>query len=138
MADLLPRCAYCNARGLSHLIVEQAPQFNLVYCGKCGAIHGVLPLSPTLNDTQLIQRLPQAEQILKSTPSQPGSNSAKKEHAAPLCPQHCLPMTRRTVPAGYPDAGQQVWMCPRFKECNQWAKVEVEAEAKGENPGDLW
>ncbi|MCL4299675.1 MAG: hypothetical protein KJ077_28325 [Anaerolineae bacterium] len=128
MADLLPRCAYCNARGLNHLIVEQTAQFMLVYCGKCGAIHGVLPLSPTLNDTRLGQWRPQSEVILKSTPSQFELNPAKKEHTAPLCPQHCLPMIQKTIPPGYPEAGQQVWMCPQFKECNQWAKVEIEAK----------
>lgn len=38
-------------------------------------------------------------------------------------------MTQRIVPAGHPDAGQQIWLCPKFKECNQWQKVENKVES---------
>lgn len=39
------RCPFCNAQGLDHLQVECVKSFQVVYCGQCGAIHGVLPLA---------------------------------------------------------------------------------------------
>ncbi|MCB0209292.1 MAG: hypothetical protein KDJ52_08180 [Anaerolineae bacterium] len=41
-----PKCPYCNARGIDSLAVEDMRMFLLVYCHKCGAIHGVVP-APT-------------------------------------------------------------------------------------------
>jgi len=38
-----PRCPYCNATGLKHLAIQEVGPITLVYCGQCGAIHGVLP-----------------------------------------------------------------------------------------------
>ncbi len=40
-----PRCPFCNAQGLDLLKVEQTPSFQVVSCGQCGAIHGILPLA---------------------------------------------------------------------------------------------
>lgn len=42
-----PRCPYCNAQGLNHLALHRLDGFGLVYCGNCGAIYGVVPLSST-------------------------------------------------------------------------------------------
>jgi hypothetical protein len=41
-----PRCPYCNATGLKHLAIQEVGPITLVYCGQCGAIHGVLPRPP--------------------------------------------------------------------------------------------
>ena len=38
-----PKCPHCNARGIDSLAVEDMRMFLLVYCHKCGAIHGVVP-----------------------------------------------------------------------------------------------
>lgn len=38
-----PRCPYCNAQGVKHLAIEEVGAITLVYCGQCGAIHGLLP-----------------------------------------------------------------------------------------------
>jgi hypothetical protein len=38
-----PRCPYCNAQGIAHLQVKIVGVFVLVYCGQCGAIHGIIP-----------------------------------------------------------------------------------------------
>ena len=41
-----PKCPHCNARGIDSLAVEDMRMFLLVYCHKCGAIHGVVPSPP--------------------------------------------------------------------------------------------
>lgn len=38
------RCPFCNTQGLDRLQIEVVGQFQVVSCGQCGAIHGVLPL----------------------------------------------------------------------------------------------
>lgn len=38
-----PKCPYCNAKGIDSLAVEDVRLFLVVYCHKCGAIHGVVP-----------------------------------------------------------------------------------------------
>lgn len=65
------RCPFCNAQGLDHLQVEGVKSFQVVYCGQCGAIHGVLPL-PIEGQKRLSR---QAEttlaEPLKQAPEQP-------------------------------------------------------------------
>lgn len=39
-----PRCPFCNIYGLDNLKVENKSTFTVIYCGGCGAIHGVLPM----------------------------------------------------------------------------------------------
>ncbi|MCB0191339.1 MAG: hypothetical protein KDJ65_05290 [Anaerolineae bacterium] len=41
-----PKCPHCNACGIDCLAVEDMRMFLLVYCHKCGAIHGVVPNQP--------------------------------------------------------------------------------------------
>lgn len=41
-----PRCPYCNAQGIKHLAAHKAGYFTIVYCGRCGAIYGVVPNPP--------------------------------------------------------------------------------------------
>lgn len=41
-----PKCPHCNARGIDSLAVEDMRMFLLVYCHKCGSIHGVVPNPP--------------------------------------------------------------------------------------------
>lgn len=128
MATLLPRCPHCNARGLDYLVIEQVKQFNLVYCGVCGAIHGVLPsladaaLSPTLEQLSLAQPKPNGLPPQPEPVSTPAKNG--KAVTPPVCRHHHLAMEQKTVPPGQPDTGQQIWICPKFKECRQWEKIE--------------
>lgn len=42
----------------------------------------------------------------------------------PYCPTHHVEMTPATIPPGYKNAGQQVWLCPQFKDCHQWEIVK--------------
>lgn len=46
-----PRCPFCNAQGLDLLKVEQTTSFQVVYCGQCGAIHGIWPLVAAPTET---------------------------------------------------------------------------------------
>lgn len=41
-----PRCPHCYAQGLKYLSIQKVSSFTLVYCGNCGAIHGIIPSSP--------------------------------------------------------------------------------------------
>jgi hypothetical protein len=44
-----PRCPFCNRQGLSGIVAKKlSPDFGIVYCGQCGAIYGVVPLSSPL------------------------------------------------------------------------------------------
>lgn len=38
----------------------------------------------------------------------------------PCCPQHKTEMVKFTIPAGYKNAGREVWLCPEFASCKQW------------------
>lgn len=38
----------------------------------------------------------------------------------PLCPQHKIEMVKTTIPAGYQNAGREVWLCLHFKSCREW------------------
>jgi hypothetical protein len=127
MATLLRRCPHCNARGLDYLVIEQVKQFNLVSCGVCGAIHGVLSLAKAVPAPMVEQSIPTHLRLSASQPSlEPVSTPVKngKTITPPVCRQHHLAMEQKTVPPGHPDAGQRIWICPRFKECHQWEKRE--------------
>ncbi|MBE7471942.1 MAG: hypothetical protein DPW09_19835 [Anaerolineae bacterium] len=54
-----PRCPFCNAQGLDLLKIEQTALFQVVCCGQCGAIHGILPLAAAL--VEATNDLPQEE-----------------------------------------------------------------------------
>jgi hypothetical protein len=121
MADLVPRCPHCNARGSEFVATESKEMFTLVYCAKCGAIHGVVPgVTPSnrvngAKPARLLERMNQAQAV-----------SVKIEaEEAPLCPQHHLVMEKKTIPPGQKDAGKPIWLCPRSKECHQWRKIET-------------
>lgn len=38
----------------------------------------------------------------------------------PYCPQHKTEMVKLAIPAGYKNAGREVWLCPEFASCKQW------------------
>ena len=40
-----PRCPFCNATGVSAIAARRLGNALLLYCGRCGAIHGVAPIS---------------------------------------------------------------------------------------------
>lgn len=77
-----PRCPYCNAQGLDVLTVEQTPSFQVVHCGHCGAIHGILPLAAAPTEAQR-----QTETTLAQPPKQaPERTQAKISPPAPTPP----------------------------------------------------
>lgn len=41
-----PRCPYCNASGVDKITAQRLGGALLLYCGQCGAIHGVVPAVP--------------------------------------------------------------------------------------------
>jgi len=42
----------------------------------------------------------------------------------PLCSRCKVDMQPQTIPAGYPNAGRKVWVCPNFGRCQQWELAE--------------
>jgi len=38
-----PRCGFCNAQGINYLEAKTVGCYAIVFCAKCGAIHGVIP-----------------------------------------------------------------------------------------------
>ncbi|GIK42391.1 MAG: hypothetical protein BroJett011_62240 [Chloroflexota bacterium] len=40
------RCPFCNAQGINYLEAKTVGFFAVIYCAKCGAIHGVVPAQP--------------------------------------------------------------------------------------------
>ncbi len=42
-----PRCPHCNALGLNQLAAQKAGAFMVIFCGQCGAIHGIIPQPAT-------------------------------------------------------------------------------------------
>lgn len=38
-----PRCPFCNAQGVKNIASKHLGPALLLYCGPCGAIHGVVP-----------------------------------------------------------------------------------------------
>ncbi len=130
MADLIPRCPSCNVRGIEFVQTESKEQFTLVYCGKCGAIHGALPGSAAAVPAKPTRLSERVSQTLATPPPAPPVNLETED--APLCPQHYVVMERKTVPPGQKNAGQPIWVCPRFTECHQWRKIETPAPLLGE------
>ena len=64
-----PRCPHCNAQGLKNLAVQHAGSFAVVYCGQCGAIYGVTPVT----QKQKPPPLPKKEETPEKTPPPPKS-----------------------------------------------------------------
>lgn len=71
------RCPFCNAQGFDLLKVGLTPSFQVVHCGQCGAIHGVLPLAAApieaKTDPPRPVKIPLAEPP-KQAPEQPKIN----------------------------------------------------------------
>ena len=38
-----PRCPHCNAQGVKHITAKTLGNAVIIFCGKCGAIFGVVP-----------------------------------------------------------------------------------------------
>ena len=77
------RCPFCNAQGLDLLRVEPTPLFQVVHCGQCGAIHGILPLAPAPIEAKIDPPRPAIIPLVeppKQTPEQP---KAKIDPPAP-------------------------------------------------------
>ena len=70
-----PRCPYCNAQGLKHLSINHAGFFAIVFCGQCGAIHGIIPLTVKQQPQNAPQQEPEGlsppeetqEEVIKQT-----------------------------------------------------------------------
>ena len=155
-----PRCPYCNTQGIGHVALQRLELFGLVYCSKCGAIYGVIPLPLTpkkAESPKVTQQEPPAPPPVITTPKPPPTGSldeignadlsqkapydpvqlANRVRAAgasrgsrylhiavddgpPLCTYHKVEMVKTTIPGGYKNAGQEVWLCPDYKNCHQW------------------
>lgn len=75
-----PRCPYCNAQGLGAMAALNAGLYLLVYCGKCGAVHGIIP-APA--QPQAAAPEPAREPVTVTDPSQ----QAAPEPEPPPLPQ---------------------------------------------------
>lgn len=42
--NAIPRCPHCNAHGIKHLANHVVGAYMVVFCSKCGAIFGVIPV----------------------------------------------------------------------------------------------
>jgi hypothetical protein len=47
-----------------------------------------------------------------------------EDFGPPICPEHKVDMVREVVPAGYPNSGLPIWVCPRFEACRNWEIAE--------------
>lgn len=84
------RCPFCNAQGLDLLKVEQTPSLQVVHCGQCGAIHGILPLAAVPTEAKIDQPRP-AEIPLAEPPKQaPEQPQPKITPPAPARPKERL------------------------------------------------
>jgi hypothetical protein len=93
-----PRCPYCNAQGLDVLRVELTLSFQVVHCGQCGAIHGILPLAAAPTEAP---KYPQRE--VKTTLAQPPKQAPERPQAkisppAPAPPVEPLAKTQERLP----------------------------------------
>ena len=64
-----PRCPYCNAKDFKHLTRQVLGNFMVVYCGQCGAIYGVMPVSTLQTKKQTATSHPKT--------ASPGSENVK-------------------------------------------------------------
>jgi len=62
-----PRCPYCSAKGVKEIAVKRLAKLAwVVYCGKCGAIFGVVPIPknkevpPAEKDSELTKKVKDA------------------------------------------------------------------------------
>lgn len=62
---MTPRCPFCNAQGISQIEANPIGPALLIFCKKCGAIHGVVPKATT------VDRKPEAETIPTEAPPAP-------------------------------------------------------------------
>lgn len=42
----------------------------------------------------------------------------------PICVQCREEMKAVSIPAGYPNEGTRVWVCPNYRQCKQWERAE--------------
>jgi|GEM_PF-3427286 len=95
-----PRCPFCNAQGLDLLKIEQTALFQVVCCGQCGAIHGILPLAAT--PVEIPNNRPQSAQLPKETP---GQDQTKNSALMPV--ETALDEHPRPIPEQSPSAKAQ-------------------------------
>lgn len=76
-----PRCPYCNAQGLSFIKSQKSGPFRVIFCGQCGAIHGVLPAG-----REPVTKLGHTEAVIKTPPPTPteAPNHPPRETKTPL------------------------------------------------------
>lgn len=142
-----PRCPFCNTSGFDKVKSDKTSDFIIIYCGGCGAIHGVLPLNNPTRSEQitiseskppLIQT--KIEPLKDTSPPIVKANEPKKiskdkigaiiarggymalAYLPPLCPKCNIEMEKFTIPEGHAEAGQQFWKCPNFQNCRQWQR----------------
>jgi len=83
-----------------------------------------------LGDKDLSEKVPYSpEQMaarLKAAGRVAGSQYLRVavEDGPPVCLQCQLEMESVQVPAGYRNAGVQLWICPRYEQCRQWEWTE--------------
>ena len=148
-----PRCPYCNATGLKHLAIQEVGPITLVYCGQCGAIHGVLP-RPQAQSPEVAIRSPSPEVAIEAPPrfdilahlSQvelPPPRLYSPEQLAGMARYSSNPTSQRRIIVtnrqptcqihhtpmqkqtipSGPNAGRQVWVCPQ-QPCQEWQLIE--------------
>jgi hypothetical protein len=42
----------------------------------------------------------------------------------PICVQCREEMKEVSIPAGYPNEGERIWVCPNYRRCKQWERAE--------------
>jgi hypothetical protein len=108
---VVPHCPVCRVETLANTASRPLPgnHYQLYYCSRCGAVYGVVPV----NDIPAAQIVsPETAAPTKAPPTE-----------TPICPQHNLPLKKKTVPAGNKDAGKTFWVCPRVTECRYYREI---------------
>jgi hypothetical protein len=109
----IPRCSSCHVETAANIASQVLDQhYQIYYCTSCGSVYGVVPVPTLLATAQTVS----SEVVQVATPKE----------AAPTCPQHNLPLKKKTVPAGNKDAGKTFWVCPKVKECHQYREITTE------------
>lgn len=98
----VPRCPFCNAQGLDKLAAKTLGYFSLIYCGQCGAIHGVVPLPPKKPKTkQQARPVATTEQAPASPPAPPLTSPPEKEKTPPSPEEEALSYYTRPGQHGF-------------------------------------
>lgn len=114
---VVPHCVVCRGETLANIACQPLPgnDYQLYYCFRCGAVYGIVPV---INGPAAQIDLPEVVGLAEA----PSPD-------IPVCPQHNLPLQKKTVPAGNKDAGKNFWVCPRVTECHHYREISPELAA---------